>query len=382
MKIKSLLTLLTLVFLTLSCSKDDSSSGEPTGKISGKLLVKNGSKPVGGALIFVSGDNDKLYYTYTNSTGDFVLDAPVGTRKLHMQTGNGANFRTSLSVTVVKDHTITIDPSLSRLDQVANMAYVAGVYDEIESIVTGLGYTITSITHTDLTNYATISQYDVIFLNCGANGGTSSTVIDTNLANFVTNGGSLYASDWAVFYLTGGSGNSPDCGQAGGFIPDDKLCTKTTGASTTITGALVPFASLAASVGFSSLDITYDLGSWEQIYNYDAIYWDVLVADPSTSAPLMIKTNHFTGGTVSGPVGNDGDTNWMTICHTDSESGVSITLTIEASDWAEHEAHGDSVGPCESTTNSGTIYYTTFHNHASGNIGNSGLILEYVILNL
>lgn len=379
MKIKSILSLLALVFLTLSCSKDDSSSGGPTGTISGKLLVKNGSKPVGGALVFVSGDNDKLYYTYTNATGDFSFKAPTGQRKLHMQTGNGANFRTSLTVNIVKDQTLTIDPSLSRLDQVANMAFVAGAYDEIEYIVSGLGYSITPISHSDLTDYATISQYDILFLNCGANGGTGSTAIDTNLANFVTNGGSLYASDWAVFYLTGGGGNSPDCGMAGGFIPDDKLCTKTTGESTTITGALVPFASLAASVGFSSLDITYDLGSWEQINNYDPVFWDVLVADPTTSAPLMIKTNHFSGGVVGNRVG--GDDGWITICHTD-DSGTPITITIEPAEWAEHEAHGDSLGSCSNTNNSGTIYYTTFHNHASGNIGNSGLILEYVILNL
>lgn len=381
MKIKSILVTLTFVFLILSCSKDDDSGSQPTGTITGKLMVKNGSKPVGGALIFVSGDNEKLYYTYTNATGDFTFKAPVGERKLHMQTGNGDNFRTSLSVTVVKDQTITIDPSVARLDQVANMAYVAGLYDEIQDIVTGLGYTITAITNTDLTNYATLSQYDVIFLNCGAKQGFTSTAMDDNLANFVANGGSLYASDWAVAYLTGGLTNSPNCGQTGGFIPDDKLCTKNIGDETTITGALVPFSSLATSVGFSSLDITYDLGSWEQIFTYDPGYWDVLVAEPTANTPLMIKTNNFSGGTVSSPVGNDSDPNWMTICHTD-DSGVSITLTIDVAEWADHDAHGDSVGPCSSTNNSGTIYYTTFHNHATGNIGNAGLILEYVILNL
>ncbi|WP_333599807.1 carboxypeptidase-like regulatory domain-containing protein [Flavobacterium sp.] len=383
MKIKSILvTLLALVFLTVSCSKDDSSTpAQDTGTITGKLLVKNGSKPVGGALVFVFDDNNKIYHTYTQANGDFSLEAPVGQRKLQMQTGGGTNFRTSLQVTVVKDQTLTIDPSVSRLDQVANMAYVAGSYDEIQDIVTGLGYTITQITNTDLADYNVVSQYDIIFLNCGAKQGYVNAAMDTNLANFVTNGGSLYASDWAVAYLTGGSSNSHNCGEAGGFIPDDKLCSKNIGASTTISGAQVSDTNLATALGFSSLDIEYNLGSWQNVFSYDATYWDVLVTDPASNQPLMIKTTNFSSGTVSEPVGNGADGNWITICHTD-DSGTPITITIDAADWPAHEAHGDSLGSCTSTTNSGTIYYTTFHNHATGNIGNAGLILEYVILNL
>jgi hypothetical protein len=382
MKIKSILVaFLALIFLTLSCSKDDSSTppAQATGTITGKLMVKNGSKPVGGALVFVFDDNNKIYHTYTQANGDFSLQAPIGQRKLQMQTGGGANFRTSLQVTVVKDQTITIDPSLSRLDQVANMAYVAGSYDEIQDIVTGLGYTITQITNADLADYSIMSQYDIIFLNCGGKQGYVNATMDANLANFVTNGGSLYASDWAVAYLTGGSSNSHDCGEAGGFIPDDKLCSKNIGASTTISGAQVTDASLATALGFSALDIEYNLGSWQNVFSYDATYWDVMVSDPTSNQPLMIKTTNFSSGNVSTPVGNDDG--WITICHTD-DSGTPITITIDETEWAVHEAHGDAAGACTNTNNSGTIYYTTFHNHASGNIGNSGLILEYVILNL
>jgi hypothetical protein len=382
MKIKSILVaFLAVIFLTLSCSKDDSSTAtaQDTGTITGKLLVKNGSKPVGGALVFVFDDNNKIYHTYTQANGDFSLQAPVGQRKLQMQTGGGTNFRTSLQVTVVKDQTLTIDSSLSRLDQVANMAYVAGSYDEIQDIVTGLGYTITQITNADLADYNVVSQYDIIFLNCGAKQGYVNAAMDTNLANFVTNGGSLYASDWAVAYLTGGSSNSHDCGEVGGFIPDDKLCSKNIGASTTITGAQVTDTNLATALGFSALDIEYNLGSWQNVFSYDATYWDVMVSDPVSTQPLMIKTTNFSSGIISTPVGNDDG--WITICHTD-DSGTPITITIDEADWAAHEAHGDSVGACTNTNNSGTIYYTTFHNHASGNIGNSGLILEYVILNL
>jgi hypothetical protein len=388
MKIKSILVaFFAVIFLTLSCSKDDSSTtpAGPTGTISGKLMVKNGSKPVGGALIFVLDDNNKLYYTRTQANGDFSFKAPIGQRTLLMQTGGGANFRTSLQVTVTKDQTTTIDPSLCRLNQVANMAYLAGSYDEIEVIVTGLGYTITPITYTELQDYNALTQYDIIFLNCGGKKTQTDAVnatVDTNLASFVTNGGSLYASDWAVAFLTGGATNSHDCGQAGGFIPDDKMCTKTTGSSGLIAGATISDSSLAAALGFATLDIDYDLGAWEQINTYDATFWDVLVTNPATSQPLMVKTTNFSGGTVDTPVGNDSDDSWVTICHTDVDTGAQITITVEAADVQEHLDHGDSLGACDNSNNSGTIYYTTFHNHASGNIGNAGLILEYVILNL
>jgi hypothetical protein len=386
MKIKSILvTLAALIFLTISCSKDDSSSTkQPTGTVSGKLLVKNGSKPVGGALVFVEDDNKQLFFTHTDANGDFSFQAPIGTRTLHMQTGGGANFRTAIQITVVKDQILTVDASTCRLDQVANMAYVAGAYDKIQDVVTGFGYAITQITNDDLANYATVSQYDIIFLNCGAkqNNTSINDAIDTNLANFVTNGGSLYASDFAVAYLTGGLYNSPNCGQAGGFILDDKLCSKTTGSAMTIAGAQVGDTSLAAALGFSTLDIEYNLGGWERINNYDASFWDVLVKDPSNNnEALMLKTDKFNGGAVTSPVGDDSTDGWITICHTD-DSGISTTITIEQSEWAAHEAHGDTLGSCDSTTNSGTIYFTTFHNHANGNIGNAGLILQYVILNL
>ena len=378
MKIKSILVTLTFVFLILSCSKDDDSGSQPTGTITGKLMVKNGSKPVGGALVFVEDDEHELFYTHTDAEGNFSFKAPIGQRTLQLQTGGGSNFRTSLSVNVVKNHTLTVDSSLCRLEQVANMAFVVGDYDSIQDIVTGLGYTIEQIQFNDLNNYSIVSQYNIIFLNCGSKENASPTM-DTNLANFVANGGSLYASDFSVAYLTGGIEYSEVCGETGGFIPDDKLCSRATGVETTIANAQITYPALASSLGFLTLDIEYDLGGWEEINNYDPTFWDVLVTNPANSAALMIKTKNFDGGTVSSRVGtNDG---WIMICHTD-ENGVPITISIDESEWPEHEAHGDSLGSCTNTNNSGTIYYTTFHNHASGNIGNSGLILEYVILNL
>jgi hypothetical protein len=149
----------------------------------------------------------------------------------------------------------------------------------------------------------------------------------------------------------------------------------------TINGAQITNTALASSLGFSTLNIVYDIGAWQKIINFDASYWDVLVNDPTTNSPLMIKTNNFSSGIVSTPVGNSENEGWVTICHNPSGNNP-ITLTINENALPAHLAHGDSLGECSNSNNSGTIYYTTFHNHAGDNISNAGLILEYVILNL
>jgi hydroxymethylpyrimidine pyrophosphatase-like HAD family hydrolase len=95
---------------------------------------------------------------------------------------------------------------------VAKIAYVKGSYDKIEDIILSLGYTATEITNNDLTNLNTIAQYDIIFLNCGSRKYSTNQAlfpaIDANLAIFVANGGSIYASDWDVSYLVGGTDNT------------------------------------------------------------------------------------------------------------------------------------------------------------------------------
>src|SRR5690606_21647636 len=228
------------------------------GTVSGKVMAKNGIKPIGGALVFTFDSQNKLYHTYSNSAGDFTLEAPEGPRKIHIQTGDGSNFRSEFTITVPKTDNVVASANLTKLNQVANMAYVKGSYDEIEDIVTGLGYLVTEIDYNDLKVMSTLSQYDVIFLNCGSRGqshsGTSTPNNDTevydNLATFVSNGGSLYASDWDVAYLLGGNNNTPACNTSGGFIPDALMCSTSTGSATTYTNCAVSNVNLANALGF------------------------------------------------------------------------------------------------------------------------------------
>lgn len=357
-----------------------------TGKITGKVMSQNGTKAIGGASVFTFDDKYKIYYTTSDAEGNFALDAPAGNHTIYIQTGNGSNFRTEISATVKDQETLNLDAGQTKLNQVAKIAYVKGSYDKIEDIIQTLGYTATEISNNDLANLTTIAQYDIIFLNCGSRNNYSTnpglySVIDTNLAVFVANGGSIYASDWDVSYLVGGTSNTNNCSLAGGFIPDSKLCSKNIGNSGMV-GATVNNTGLTTALGFNTLNIDYDLGSWQKIINYDPAYWEVLVKETSSNDALMIRTNHFTAtGIPTTPIGNAPTTTFATVCIT-LPGNIQVSISVPQVLVPYLVALGATVGPCSGSSNSGYIYYTTFHNHASGNIGNAGVILQYVILNL
>ncbi len=386
------LLLIFIILLSLGACRSESetpteitSTVMKTGKLSGKVMSQNGSKPIGGASVFTFDEKYKIYHTLSDSDGNFILEAPVGTRTVYIQTGNGSNFRTEISATIKDNETVNLTANQTKLNQVAKIAYVKGSYDKIEDIILNLGYTATEITNADLANINTLAQYDIVFLNCGSRNYTVNQAlypaIDANLAIFVANGGSIYASDWDVAYLVGGTNNTDNCGVSGGFVPDSKLCSKNLGSSGLV-AASVNNAGLTAALGFNSLNIDYDLGAWQKIITYDPAYWEVLVKDATTNDALMLRTNQFTAtGIPTTPIGNAPNTAFTTVCIT-LPGNIQISISVPTVAVPYLVALGATVGPCSGASGSGYIYYTTFHNHASGNIGNAGVILQYVIVNL
>lgn len=390
-KFNSLLIFIILLSLG-SCRSDSETPAEITidttikvGEISGKVTSQNGTKPIGGASIFTFDEKYKIYYTTSDADGNFILEAPAGNQTIHIQTGDGSNFRTQVAATVKNNETVSLNTDQTKLNQVAKIAYVKGTYDKIEDIIQTLGYNATEITNADLANINTIAQYDIIFLNCGSRNYSVNQslypAIDANLAIFVANGGSIYASDWDVSYLVGGTDYTSNCSPTGGFVPDTKLCSNNTGSSGIIP-ATVNNAGLSTALGFSTLNIDFDLGTWQKITNYDPTYWEVLVKETSSNNALMIRTNHFTAtGIPATPIGNAPNSTFTTVCIT-LPGNIQISISVPTITVPYLVALGATVGPCSGSTNSGYIYYTSFHNHATGNIGNAGVILQYVILNL
>lgn len=378
------------LFTLPGCDKKETPAGEPTmGTITGKVVAMNGTTPIPMATVFVDADGE-IYLTYTNLQGDFNLEVPSGTHPLYIESGKGNIFRSMTTITVPESKTVSVPDGQIKLAQVGALAYIAGAFDNIQDIIINdLGYTATELTVADLDNYNTLNNFDGIFFNCGKSDPLNGNKYQ-NLLTYVNSGGSVYASDWAVEYLTG-DGNAKShqdhillpsqktgcTPEVGGFIDDSLLCSDKLGPMTTIVAANILPADIQAYMGLSTIDVEYDLGGWETILELATPPWEVIIQDATTYGPLAVRMT-FPGSSKSSREKQE----WVTICHIPpGNPNNPQTITIAASALPAHMAHGDYIGSCSG--NGGTVYFTTFHNHAQGTISpNMKKMLQYFILNL
>jgi len=392
----SLIFMASIFFVLVSCKKEKEQTDETivkTGYITGKILAKNGTTPIRNATIFID-DNGEVYIAKSGTNGYFTLKAPVGKQTLNIQTGGGRIFRAQYDVNISENETTTIPAGTLKLLQTDSLAYITGLYDDIQTIIIdSLGYSATEITVADLSNLAYLETFGAIFLNCGKQG-LMDSVKYNNLMQYVQDGGSIYASDWAVEYLTGDGnfksiGNSHEpygmkamcpVGLAGGFIPDSTLCTSKAGQIAMINNASIVAQDLIDYLGVSNIDIEYDLGAWEVIQLIDSP-WEVLIQDNATYGPLAARY-YMPPSTKSLRTVHDQE--WVTICHIPPGNPANAhTITISVNALATHLAHGDYIGSCETMGYGGVIYFTTFHNEIQQNISNEVQnILQYFILNM
>lgn len=389
-------TIILSIALLMTCKKENDTPIEPVipcGTVVGKVLAENGKTPIPGATVFID-INGEVYLTESDVNGNFTLQAPVGQRVLNVQTGAGRIFRTQFNVQIAENQTTTIPSGTLKLLQTQNLAYIVGQYDNIQAIIVdSLGYAATEITLLDLDNLTTMEQYGAIFLNCGKQGLLSETKYQ-NLLAFVQNGGSLYASDWAIEYLTGdgnyktqgsshqyfGAKYACPVGPVGGFIDDADLCAEKTGTYTTVYGAQVAAQDLSDYLGTSNIDIAYDLGGWEVIKNISSS-WEILIQDNNEYGVLAAR--YYVPSSTK-YVKSMLEQGWVTICHIPPGNPANAhTITISINALPAHLAHGDYEGSCENTGMGGVIYYTTFHNEVQHNISSDvQKVLQYFILNM
>jgi hypothetical protein len=318
-------------------------------KISG--IVKSPTGQVIGAAKISAG----TFNTVSDKNGAFTLKLKHGDYTLNISTGGGSLFKTSIDVSVKEGQELSLDANQTVLLQVGALAYIPGLWDNIESIIIdSLGYTATAISVADLSNYALLSGYDALFLNCGsleASYDTMDSLKYANLQKYLNNNGSIYASDYAVEFLTGDgnfkqavhhtkmpkehmhggnlSGMLSTCINpiAGGFIADSSLCTSKTGPLTMVQAAVILDTNIVNLLGHNTIDVEYNLGSWERINLYSAPFHQMI--SDSTYGALALRSDPF------------------------------------------------------SSRYGGLIFYTTFHNEAQSDISSDvEKILQYFILNL
>ncbi|MCX7696210.1 MAG: carboxypeptidase-like regulatory domain-containing protein [Bacteroidales bacterium] len=386
---KYLFLIVGCLFFFMSCKKDTETL--KMGFVEGKVYTQNGQKPLGGVLVFVDYEGE-IYYTTTSKDGYFKLVAPAGTQVVHIQSGRGKVFRTQLTINIEEGKSVTIPGGMVKLTQAANLAYVKGMFDEIETIIIdSLGYSADELTIADLHDLNTLENYGAIFLNCGKLELLDSLHYAT-LAAYVSNGGSLYVSDWAVEYLIGDNNSTKthrtndmfestkNCmPRTGGFVSDTELCTSKEGPSTIVTGATITYPPLAAYLNKNTIDVEYDLGGWEVIKQLSN-HWVVLIQDNNLGyGPLAIMRT-FNANNIA--LKRQLDQGWITICHIPpGNPNNPITITISVNAWPAHQAHGDYMGACVGT--GGQILFTTFHNHPSGHTSSDIMnILQYFVMNI
>lgn len=171
----------------------------PDGGLTGRVCSPSGISWVGGADVTVRGtdiatrtDDEGRYRFETLRPGPVVVDIRKG------------SFFTTVEVEVVSEVVTSVEPSC--LGGEVSIAVVEGSYDNVETVLAGLGLSYTLIEADQTTEWMrdreNLAAFDFVFFNCGMR--TDWRLypeVVGNLRHFVLEGGALYASDLAYLVV-------------------------------------------------------------------------------------------------------------------------------------------------------------------------------------
>jgi hypothetical protein len=145
--------------------------------------------------------------TYTDQQGFFLLDdVPSGEWTLVVSKGS---FSSAIPI-FIPPNEITELAEEECIHGTLDIAVVTGLYDDIGHLLRDLGLEFTTIDGLGpdgaefLRDPVEMDRYDIIFLNCGMSYDYMTMHMDevgSNVGEYVANGGSLYASDWAYWVV-------------------------------------------------------------------------------------------------------------------------------------------------------------------------------------
>jgi hypothetical protein len=234
----------------------ESETEEGFGSVSGIVTATNGITPIQGALVRLKTNSESSNYSgpedITDIDGRYTLEnVPAGEQTLVAIRGV---FRAEKEVVVVADMDLEVSEFI--LTPAEKLAYIPGDFDSIEDILKDelgmeMDVHIEEITYSDLLSFETLSQYDIVFLNCGSDVAYEfEDEADAEaLREYISSGGLLYLSDlempllWILF---------PD------EFPFDL---NYYGIEGTIT-ADVTFNDLSSFIGKSTVDIFFNFDDW------------------------------------------------------------------------------------------------------------------------
>jgi len=320
----------------------DEPPAEGFGDVEGRICDPAGTDWVVGALVYISvdvdgdGGEDYRVETTTDADGYFILeDVPPGTWTVHVEKGS---FSTSFIVEVVEGERVTL-PEAECLDSGSvDVAVITGEYDDIGAMLTTLTVPYDSYDGTTSTDYlglllspADMAGYDIIFINCGEHMTDWAPAlwsdVGTNLADYVYNGGSIYASDWAYPFVEAAWAGAVDWYEDPAYGDDTTIGAAFMGDVGTIDGTILD-AEMQSILGTTSAELHYDLNNWS-----------VPVAVGGAAYPLVTGTAPIVGG--------------------GSVSGSPLALEM---DWGD-----------------GRVIFTSFHNERQATVDMELLLMEIIL---
>ena len=176
------------------------------GSISGRICDPSGEGWIVGALVSVSidynndGVQDIVIQDYTDAEGRYTLEGvTVGEHHISVQKGS---YGTSFDV-LFPGGAYEMQEETCLNPASVKVAVVVGDYDNVGGLLNDLEIPFDSYGHSNYMNLLTspelLAEYDIIFFNCGMpmDWIASRGVVSSNLQDYVADGGSMYASDWA-----------------------------------------------------------------------------------------------------------------------------------------------------------------------------------------
>ncbi len=304
--------------------------------------------------------------TTSAADGSFTLtNVPAGAWTVNASLGA---FTQDTPVSVGANATFQIpDNQLCVAQRAVKIAVITGSGDKIEDLLTQLNLQYTTIggdsatwasqAEPFLSNLTQMKQYDLIFIDCAAARGAGATIdfgtnaatIESNLHQYVQQGGSIYASDWALLFALYAA--------PGGFS----------------------FQTASPSAIVSPLDTKQLMGYAPQTVNAQ-------IVDPALAAFLM-KTNVSINfpkqtGAVSLHWGLMNNVPGATVlAKADNVAACKDTTCSASGQVLNGVPLAMKVKLTAPGTHGGSVLYTSFHNIAQSG-GDVAQILKYLVLNL
>ena len=293
------------------------------GSISGRVCDSSGRTWLADALAYINlaDDSGQIYETkkaFTDLDGYFTLDGLPGNKDYRLFVTYGPTTLVDETFAVGDGEAVVMEEPQCFDPLALDVVVVAGDYDDFGRVLDDMGFvnyrSVNGTDQTELTDFlsnpAELDKYDLIFFNGGivedgvfydmadASNPLPAAVI-ANLQTFVSEGGSIYASDWSYDVVERAWPDKID------FVGADEIPDEAQKGDYELLDAAVTDASLSEYLGKQYIQIEYDLPVWPPVESVSSSvsvhltgtvpYSDGLSDYTLSAVPLLVTFNSGQG---------------------------------------------------------------------------------------